>query len=510
MSKSLVLMLLASTLLISIVSASSILPNPVYLGIFSSITNFFHGIANFFSHLFTGSTTTSTTSVSTTTPTIVPASATAPVTSTQQTTVPTISIIGGTSSSSTTIAQSSTISTISASTSSTSSGSTTSVTTTSSTTTTVLQNYNDYMYAFSQGSREVSVIHGTQIVGTVTLSGRINLPLGSTGTNGYAYVLALNSSSGSSFSLNIFKGGQLVSSMLSISSPVGMVYDTYNNDLYIASCSPNEVYVVSGTSLVSTVSLSGCPGGSMSFNNQHLYVPTFGSGIAVITGTQLATTISTSGTVTPIYSFGSYTYGLASYPNDTLYLISGTSLTNKIYGNFGALSYDQIQGTLYSTPVVPGGLISVFNGTALVPTHNSTGILQAGYNLGQNNQSGYTYFQLRNNITVFGGSNTPIANINIGGTNNNVPAPYLFSNPSNNYVYVPAASGTAVISGTSLAGSLPAVSSTVMMFGYDPVNNYVYIANSTKLYVASGASLVGSLTLPNVTSGEWTGLVHSD
>lgn len=109
------------------------------------------------------------------------------------------------------------------------------------------------LYVPNWGNNNVSVIHGTQVVGTVVVG---SIPFSATydPSNGFVYVVNEGSNN-----LSVINGTTVVASIPVGSTPQFASYDSFSERLYVSNSGSANVSVVNGTSVVATIPVGTQP-----------------------------------------------------------------------------------------------------------------------------------------------------------------------------------------------------------------------------------------------------------
>jgi DNA-binding beta-propeller fold protein YncE len=290
--------------------------------------------------------------------------------------------------------------------------------------------------------------------------------------------------------------------------PLSPVVDTSNGDVYVPSNGPGSdtlpgnVSVISGASLVGTVSMTfGKPGSSCTSKvdlkpatydagNGYVYVPSAAgdcSGLGVISGTSVVEYVD----VLPIWS------DRAAYdPNDGyVYVPVGKEINTVcaerctignstgplyIYTYYGGISAVQDLTTVYNISIGlhPGeGAFNASEDPDVQPAFDPN--------------NGYIYAPDNDHNVVYVISGTSlIATLSLG---NKPGVPVV--DTSTGDVYVPMnGSSIAVISGTTVSGTI-STSAQAVDLTYDPSDGYMYAAGLSGVYVISGTSVVATIPM---------------
>jgi YVTN family beta-propeller protein len=217
---------------------------------------------------------------------------------------------------------------------------------------------NGYVYVSNNGGSNVSVISGTSVVATIALSH--NSPHWSVydPSDGYVYVADYKN-------VAIISGTSVVSTYNVYLYSYQLAYDASNGYVYVAQDNTNDVTILSGTSFVANVSISGFNPEYLSYDpkNGYIYAITFEGNLSIISGTSQLTHI--------VLSSGSY-YSSPTNPmiydpsNGYMYVLNDSSSLPSQFDVL-AMSGTSIAGAIHliqndpNTGVYSNGNIYVVN-----------------------------------------------------------------------------------------------------------------------------------------------------
>ena len=253
---------------------------------------------------------------------------------------------------------------------------------------------NHLVYAEGVSGKEVAIINGTAIVGTLPTSFAQCLPTpvgandycaSSPGYFGYdpynGLVYLVQNVGGITIINGTSEAGHLMGGC-GVLSDCAMDFNPSNGIAYIPNTVANTTSVINGTSLISTVQMGGSPGAA-SFDpaNGLAYVTiqnyNYGDKVAVMNGSDLITTIKVGTAPEKLFydPINGYVY-VSIYNQDTISVIEGTSNSANIPIGLAGIEpiYDPSTGFVYYPNQVDG--VSVVNGTKVIGTVN-TGIAPA-------------------------------------------------------------------------------------------------------------------------------------
>jgi DNA-binding beta-propeller fold protein YncE len=238
---------------------------------------------------------------------------------------------------------------------------------------------NHLVYAEGISGKEVAIINGSTVMGTLPTSFTLCTPycnsnpaiFGFDSFNGLVYLI--QNGGGITIINGTSEVGHLNGGCGDISDCV-MAIDPSNGVAYIPNTKANTTSVINGTSLISAVQMGGSPGAAL-FDpaNGLVYVTienyNYGDKVAVISGSKLATTI-TVGTA-PERLFYDPTNGyvyVSLYNPETISVIDGTTNLASVHVGFAGIApiYDPSTGYVYYPNQMDG--VTVFNGTKVIGT----------------------------------------------------------------------------------------------------------------------------------------------
>ena len=366
------------------------------------------------------------------------------------------------------------------------------------------------IYAAEPGTGTVSVLSGTQLVGTISV-GTYPASLAYDSADGYVYVANLDSDT-----VSILSGttvvGTLSTAQYNVLTPQSITYDSATGEIYvIGGRSATNILVISGTSVVGTIfdpiGTSGCI--QYDPSDGYVYVANYTGAVAVYSGTSLITTINTGGGFPSSCGYdpeNGYVYITNAGSIKGLSVISGTTFLAGLVVGTGpdGVAYDSANGLVY----VPNGQsnnISLISGISVLgstlPLSGPEGVaydagnggLYVGY---YSNGGGMAIFATE--LSVGTGQDhlaqphlTPTGSIPVGGA----PSASTYD-PSDGDLYVANqnTNNVTVISGTTVVGSIP-VGTTPIGIAFDGSSGDVYVANydSNNVSIISGTSVVGKV-----------------
>jgi hypothetical protein len=155
---------------------------------------------------------------------------------------------------------------------------------------------------------------------------------------------------------------------------VRAAFDPANGYVYAPDDTHDAIYVISGTSLVTTLSVGNKPGVPVvDTSTGDVYVPLKGSGIAVISGSTVTGTISTGSEAPDLVYDSGDGYMYAAGPSD-VYVLSGTSIVATIAMTPGGYpAYDPDNGYVYVSDASAGTVVAI-SGTSIAYTDTVGGI----------------------------------------------------------------------------------------------------------------------------------------
>ena len=264
--------------------------------------------------------------------------------------------------------------------------------------------------------------------------------------------------------------------------PRGVAYDPSNGYMYVANQDSGAVNVISGTSVVASITgLSNPAGIAYNPGNGYMYVTSYGGGTAVnvISGTSVIATIPVGSYSEGVaYDPGNGDMYVANWGSGTVNVISGTSVVGTINGlsHPFQIAYNPSNGYMYVTDYT-GSAVTMISGTAVVGSPITVGTEPLG--IAYNPSNGYMY--VSNNgggtgttVSVISG-NTIIGSPITVGTG---PSEIAY-NPSNGYMYVTDQLGggaVSIISGTTVIATVTGPPQPIGI-AYDPSNGYMYVTN---------------------------------
>ena len=247
--------------------------------------------------------------------------------------------------------------------------------------------YDDgWVYVPNEGSRTVSVINGTSVVGTVP----VGTDLYSTtydSANHFTYISNLGSAN-----VSVLNGTKIVGSVKTGTDPYYASFDSANGYVYVPNEGTSSVTVINGTKVVATVTVGLDPvNTTFDPSNGHVYVEDEGaSRVSVINNTTVIATLTVgSEPWSGIYdSENGYVY-VPNAGSDTVSVIdNNTVLASPRVGSYPRYGgYDNRTGLVYIANQDSSN-VSVLNGTTIVASI-STGAypVAAAFNPG----NGYMY-----------------------------------------------------------------------------------------------------------------------
>jgi DNA-binding beta-propeller fold protein YncE len=299
---------------------------------------------------------------------------------------------------------------------------------------------NGDVYISNDGSRNVSVIDGTQTIGSIYLG--TNPTYGSYDPeNGWLYYP--NASSGL---ITIINGTTIIGRIYGGYDPAIPVYNAYNGYMYVPNFGSHNVSVLSGKTIIASVNVGSEPNSIVYDNENHyIYVLDFNSNsVSIINGT-MAIGLVTVGT-SPSYAAYDPTNecvyvvntGVPPYTTKgTVSVIRGESVITTIQVGFQpqAPVYDSINGLVYVTnlgayPFPRNGTISIINQTTLLGSID-LGIVPTDAVVDEGNGHVYVPNTYNDNVSVIDGFALN-ASIDVGAD----PA-YAVYDGKDGYVYVP-------------------------------------------------------------------------
>lgn len=208
---------------------------------------------------------------------------------------------------------------------------------------------NGLVYVADSTSGQVTVINGTRVVTNITV-GSAPDAIAYDSFHSYIYVANFNSNN-----LTVISGARVITSLATGTGPDAIGYDSASGEIYVANYYSTDVSVFNGTKTIGSVAVGGGPTGIAGDSANHeMYVSS--NAVYVIKGTTLLTTI-----VVPVHPDAGIVYNpgneliyVANGGNGgtTLLVLNGTGfVTNVSLGSLspGQLAYDPLNGILYVT-----------------------------------------------------------------------------------------------------------------------------------------------------------------
>ena len=337
--------------------------------------------------------------------------------------------------------------------------------------------------------------------------------------NGDVYVANSNCfgpSRCSAGTVSVISGTSVVATISVGNFPIGVAYDPENGYVYVANFNSNSVSVISETSVVATVGVGGGPEGvAYDSGNGEVYVANYNSNsVSVISGTSVVATVSSgTGPFRVTYDSANGDVYVSDYfggSGNTVNVISGVSNTLVATVSVGSgpigISYDSADAEVYVANTGPG-TVSVISGTSLVATisvgANPTGV---GYDSG--NGDVYVANSGSNTVSVISGTNV-VATVGVGGAPEGVAYDsgngdvYVANYGSNSVSVISTILGVGDLGG-NLAQLSPSVTGRVSVpnsplgIAYDSGNGDVYVATGTsQVSVISGTAVTANLSVGN-------------
>ena len=265
---------------------------------------------------------------------------------------------------------------------------------------------NGYVYVTNAGSNNVSVIHGTEIVGKVNVGLDPQFAAYDSG-NGSVYVLNYDSGT-----VSVISGTTLIGTVDVGVQPVYAIYDPGNGLIYVSDTGSGTVSVIGGTHLLRTIEVGSDPGSEVyDDRNGDVYVGNSGTdNVSVINGTSLAASTGLWGGGPLVYDTGSGYLYVADEVSNSVNVVNGPTVIGSVSvgSEPSSMIYDPGNGFVY---VVGSGseVVNIINGTASTGSV-TVGIAPAG--IGYDGQNGYVYVANRfsSNVSVIAGA-TAIASL---------------------------------------------------------------------------------------------------
>jgi YVTN family beta-propeller protein len=286
---------------------------------------------------------------------------------------------------------------------------------------------------------------------------------------------------------------------------------------------------VRADAVIATIKLAQAPETSNSLNiggsvfdpkNGYVYVPYGSNETAVISGTSLIGNITITGGVNNygtnnfiVDPSNGYLYETVDGNPNYVIVVSGMSvIANLTVGTkqvdyscplTGGVSYDPFNGYVYaSSPTCPTGTVTVINGTLIIGTVQA-GAVDSSYQPTVDTSNGYVYVALATApvaVSVISGT-TLVATITLG--TNTTQFESVTYDSYNGDVYVVCDRTLWVLSGTSILGTIP------LDFGVgapqvDPSNGDLYVASyqTTAANTYSSVAVVsGTTVMANISVG---------
>ena len=275
------------------------------------------------------------------------------------------------------------------------------------------------------------------------------------------------------------------------SGPAGSAYDSANGYVYVANFYSGNVSVLSGTTVVGTVPVTGYPEWiSYDDGNGYLYVTS-------VPGPNNTQAFTEDGNVT---------------------ILSGTTVVATQQVGFNPIwpTYDSGNGYVY-VPNNAGNTVTVFNGILEVATIT---IGECPWPAAVDPVSGYLYVanSCQNTESVIQGTSV-VATITLGSSSytpiwtaydSSSAEVYVTGCTVNLTTYLCVSGGSvSILSGTTLLATVPTAGPSPYWEIYDPTNGYVYVDNSalSSISVMSGTSTVA--TIPVGLNSTWAAAYDS-
>jgi len=292
----------------------------------------------------------------------------------------------------------------------------------------------------------------------------------------------------------ITAGGIVVATVPVGNYPEGVVYDSGNGYVYVASQASSNASVISGTTVIATVSVGiGPHGAAYDGGNGYVYMTNIGSNtVSVISGTTVVATVPVGNSPAGVaYDSGNGHIYVANSGSSNVSVISGTTVVASVpVGRYpDAVGYDGGNGYVYVTDH-GSNTISVISGTAVVATVQ-VGYLAHGVAYDSGNAYIYVTNQASNTVSVVNGT-TVVATVPVV----NGPAGVAYDS-GNGYVYVANSysNNVSVINRTTVVATIP-VGNYPDGVAYNSGNGYVYVANTG----SNTVSVISTLAPPSSPS----------
>jgi YVTN family beta-propeller protein len=299
--------------------------------------------------------------------------------------------------------------------------------------------------------------------------------------------------------------------------PGSAAFDPVNDFVYVANYDSDSVSVINGTTVVTTILLSGPPDGvAVDSSNGEVYVVIQSERIQPPPAAYIS--IIQNSTVIASVSLGSFSDGFEAFDptNGYLYVpqdgapeqglnvvdvIDGASIIARVpVGNVSAgIAFDSVNGYVYVANEASGN-VSVINGTSTTGS-----IPAAGYNVGFNPVNGDIYLTDNDNLTVIHGMSIVASIILSTATHSSGLFEGLAFDSINGYGYVGnfAENEVSVVNGTSSTGVTISLGYSTYAFS-DPVG-VTFDLGTGDVYVTSFESnsvsvINGSFYYPSISS----------
>ena len=270
-------------------------------------------------------------------------------------------------------------------------------------------------------------------------------------SNGYMYMVDL-----SSRMINVISGTTIITTISGFTIPYGIAYNPTNGDMYVVDAGDGTVSVISGTSIIGSPISVGTYPQDIAYNpsNGDMYVTNFGGrSVSVISGMTTVATITV----------GTEPYGVAYNPSN---------------GDMYVANADD-------------GTVSVISGTSLIGSPISVGTYPQDIAYNPSNGDMYVTNQGSGTVSVISGMTT-VATITVGTEPSGVSY-----NPSNGDMYVTNQGSVtvSVISGMTTVATIT-VGTEPDGVAYNPSNGDMYVAN----FGGSSVSVISGMIAPPVTT----------
>ncbi len=231
------------------------------------------------------------------------------------------------------------------------------------------------LYVANFASNTVSIVSTILSLGSLggsiqrlfpTLAGSVTVqssPIGVTYDAGNGYTYATDSAENN---VSVLSGTNVVTTIRVGTNPLGVIYDGANGNVYVSNVGSGNVSVISGTTLVTSVRVGVLPIGlGVDSANGEIYVSNFGSSnVSVISGTTVVASVGVGNGPTAVaYDVANGFVYVTNGNSNNVSVISGTT----VVANFGvgsfpsAVTYDSGNGLVYVANANTNNVSVIFN-----------------------------------------------------------------------------------------------------------------------------------------------------